>query len=201
MNTMNGKQVNLDLHNQNVNIAKQISGLESGAEIYDMSGNSMAKIVAREKFNDSVDQMIEKLDKHENLLKKYHEELVSDMNQLEICPVYDNILIKQYDTNPFQQIKRDEKSGLIIDTAGLRPIYKAKEDGQWHEEEEIIKVGVVIEAGPDCKYIKNGDVVFYLKNSALPIPFYKLGFYKINEHNVQAVVNSDLTKRFKENDR
>jgi hypothetical protein len=55
MNTMNGKQVNLDLHNQNVNIAKQISGLESGAEIYDMSGNSMTKITAREKFNDSVD--------------------------------------------------------------------------------------------------------------------------------------------------
>ena len=200
MNTMNGKQVNLDLHNQNVNIAKQISGLESGAEIYDMSGNSITKIAAREKFNDSVDQMNEKLDKHENLLKKYHEELVSDMNQLEICPVYDNILIKQYDTNPFQQIKRDEKSGLIIDTGGLLPEYKAKEDGQQHEEEEIIKVGVVIEAGPDCKYIKNGDVVFYLKNSALPIPFYKLGFYKINEHNVQAVVNSDLTKRFKEND-
>lgn len=197
MSRINGKEVNLDLNNQNVNLAKEVVGLESDAQIVDLNGNDLNKQVAVEKFNDSVDQMTEKINKHEELLKRYHDELVSDMKELEICPIFDNLLVKPYESNPFQRIIRDEKTGLIIDTGGYTPEYKSKEDGEWHESEQYITVAIVIEAGPDCKYVRTGDVVFYLKSSAYPIPFYKQGFYKVNEHNISAVVNESLTKRFK----
>jgi len=44
----------------------------------------------------------ESLDKHEELLKKYHDEMVSDLNQCEIVPAFSNVLIKPFDSNPFQ---------------------------------------------------------------------------------------------------
>lgn len=45
--------------------------------------------------------------------------------------------------------------------------------GKIEEEEERIVTGVVQEIGPEVKYLKEGDVVFYQKVSACPIPFFK----------------------------
>ena len=42
------------------------------------------------------------------------------------------LIIKE---NPFQRIKRDEDSGLIIDLGGMKPQYKSNETGEWEEEE------------------------------------------------------------------
>mgnify|MGYP006988889801 FL=1 len=87
--------------------------------------------------------------------------------------------------------------GLIIDLGGMKPQYKSNETGEWEEEESFIHVGAVFDAGPECKWIKDGDIVMWTKPSEMPIPFYRQNIYMIPEQRVLCVVNSGLTDRFK----
>lgn len=194
----NGIEVNL-AKTKNVKLAEQTVGLESGASIFQMgnapSVEELAKDKAREKFNDQVDEYVDKLNKHQELLDKYKEEVVGDLNKLEICPLYEGILIKPFAENPFQRIKRE--GNLIVDLGGQKPTYKSHDTGEWEEEEQFIHVGLVIETGPAVKYIKSGDVVMWRKPSETPVPFYKQGYVLVNEHSIMTTVNEGLTERFK----
>ena len=86
--------------------------------------------------------------------------------------------------------------GLIIDCGGLAPEYKNTDNGATEEEEQFIKVGVIQEVGPECKWCKPDDTIFYTKPSAVPVPFYKQGLQLVCENRVLAVVNEGLTERF-----
>lgn len=109
-------------------------------------------------------------------------------------PLYRYILIKPFDENPFQQIKRE--GNIITDLGGQKPIYKSQETGMWEEEESYVHVGLVWEVGPETKYVKEGDVVMYNINSEVPVPFYKQGLVIVDECRITAVVNEDLKNRF-----
>ena len=176
-----------------LNVANKVSEGEIFAD--DRKLDELADMDRRSKLQQMINDKVEDLNKHEDLLKKYHEEMVSDLNQCEIVPAYSNVLIKPFDSNPFQQIK---KSGnLIIDTGGYTPEYKSTDSGEWEEEKQTIGVATVIEVGPECKYVRPGDCVFYQNITSIPIPFYKQGFYSINEHSIMQIVNVGLTERFK----
>lgn len=176
-----------------LNVANKVSEGEIFAD--DRNLDELADIDRRSKLQQMINDKVEDLNKHEDLLKKYHEEMISDLNQCEIVPAYSNVLIKPFDSNPFQQIK---KSGnLIIDTGGYTPEYKSTDSGEWEEEKQTIGVATVIEVGPECKYVRPGDCVFYQNITSIPIPFYKQGFYSINEHSIMQIVNVGLTERFK----
>lgn len=176
-----------------LNVANKVSEGEIFAD--DRNLDELADIDRRSKLQQMINDKVEDLNKHEDLLKKYHEEMVSDLNQCEIVPAYSNVLIKPFDSNPFQQIK---KSGnLIIDTGGYTPEYKSTDSGEWEEEKQTIGVATVIEVGPECKYVRPGDCVFYQNITSIPIPFYKQGFYSINEHSIMQIVNVGLIERFK----
>lgn len=116
------------------------------------------------------------------------------MNGLEIMPMGSYALIKPFEQNPFQKITVT-KSGIITDLGGLTPEYKSHETGDQEKEQQFIKVGTVIEIGPKCEFLKEGDLVFYTIASEMMVPFYKLGFVTVAEQRIMAVVNSDLTKR------
>ncbi len=193
----NGIEINANT--KNVNLAKEVVGIESGAQIFQMgdapSVEELAKDKAREEFNNKVDEYVEKLDKHAELLDQYREEMTSDLEKLEIVPLYEGILIKPFEENPFQRIKRE--GNLIVDLGGQKPEYKSNHTGEWEEEEQFIHTGVVIEAGPTAKFIKSGDVVMWRKPSETPVPFYKQGFVLVNEHSIMTVVNEGLEERFK----
>ena len=60
------------------------------------------------------------------------------------------------------------------------------------EAEQYIKVGIVIEAGPECKWIKNGDTVMWPLPAEIVIPFYNFGFRLVPEHRMLCVINDDL---------
>jgi hypothetical protein len=107
-------------------------------------------------------------------------------------------LLKPFEENPFQRIVRDSKSGLILDLGGQHPEYKNTDNGQIEEEESFIKVGVVQEVGPECKYCIPGDTIMYTKNQEVPVPFYKQGLVLVNEMRIIVVINEGLTKRFNE---
>lgn len=192
MSRINDREVHMQ-ENSVLNVARSVSSGDIFGNDRDL--DKLAEQDKKSKLNQAIHDKQESLSKHEELLKQYHDEMVSDLNDCEIMPVFSNILIKPYSTNPFQKI---EKVGnLIVDTGGYTPEYKSNETGEWEEMEQDIQVANVIEVGPECKYVKPGDAVFYRKISAIPIPFYKLGFYTINEHSVFQIVNVGLTKRLK----
>lgn len=193
MPTINGKQVHMQDASK-LHVASQIS---PNGDIFadDKMLDKMADSDKRTKLQQMINDKQESLDKHEDLLKKYHEEMVSDLNQCEIKPTYSNVLIKPFDSNPFQQIKK--VGNLIVDTGGYTPEYKSNDTGEWEEQEQGMLVATVVEIGPDCTNVKPGDAVFYGRHSAMPIPFYKQGFYSINEHSILQIVNVGLTERFK----
>ena len=188
------------VRSDNEKIARAVTGLESGAEHFTMGSaeivDDMIKKQAAAKFNEKVDEYQEKLDAHAKEVAENQEKF--DISKLEIKPLYEGVLIKPFAQNPFQRIKRDAASGLILDTGGLAPIIKHNEDGEFHEEEQFIHVGTVVEVGPSCMYVKEGDIVFWRKPSETPIPFYKQGLIQVNEHSIMTVVNESLQARFDE---
>ena len=148
------------------------------------------------KVNEEIDSFAEKFEKHSTNLTEFADKVNKNVENIEIMPIGNYVLCKQFDENPFQRIVRDSKSGLILDLGGMKPEYKNTDNGQIEEEEQFIKVGVIQEVGPECKWCQPGDTIFYTKPSAVPVPFYKQGLQLVCENRVLAVVNEGLTERF-----
>lgn len=172
---------------------------ETTSRIMALDGTTADDVIEkrnREKFNNLVDEYVDRFEKHSTNLDKFAEKINENVETIEIMPIGNNLIVKPFTDNPFQRIVRDNKSGLIIDLGGQHPQYKNTDNGQIEEEESFIKVGVVQEVGYKCEAVVPGDTVFYTKPSAVPIPFYKQGLEYINENRVMAIVNSGLTERF-----
>ena len=180
-------------------LAMNLAG-ESTSRIMALDGTTAEDVVRQrktEKFNDMVDAYAEKFNEHSAKVEEFAQKINENVNNIEIMPLGNYVLVKQFEENPFQRIVKSD-SGLIIDTGGLAPQYKNTDNGQIEEEEAFILVGVVQEVGPECKYLKPGDAVFYPKPASIPVPFYKQKLIQVNETRVLAVVNEGLTDRFNE---
>ena len=174
---------------------------ESTTRVMALDGTTAEDVINKrntEKFNEQVDKWNEKFEEHTSNLTEFADRMNKGVENIEIMPIGNYILIKPFAENPFQRIVRDSKSGLILDTGGLHPEYKNTDNGEIEEEEQFIKVGVVQEVGPECKWIKSDDVVFATKVSLVPVPFYKQDLQLLCENRVLAVVNENLTARFNE---
>jgi hypothetical protein len=185
---------------ENEKIAMRVAG-ESTSRITTLDGRSAEDIIEErnvKKFNEQVDNFAEKFEKHSTNLTEFADKVNKNVENIEIMPIGNYVLCKQFDENPFQRIVRDSKSGLILDLGGMKPEYKNTDNGQIEEEEQFIKVGVIQEVGPECKWCQPGDTIFYTKPSAVPVPFYKQGLQLVCENRVLAVVNEQLSTRFEE---
>ena len=191
---------------ENEKIAMRVAG-ESTSRITTLDGRSAEEIIEErnaKKVNEEIDSFAEKFEKHSTNLTEYANKVNKNVENIEIMPIGNYVLCKQFDENPFQRIVRDSKSGLILDLGGMKPEYlggmkpeyKNTDNGQIEEEEQFIKVGVIQEVGPECKWCQPGDTIFYTKPSAVPVPFYKQGLQLVCENRVLAVVNEGLTERF-----
>lgn len=179
-------------------LAMDLAG-ESTTRIVALDGTTAEDVINKrktEKFNDMVDAYTEKFEKHSANIQEFASKINDNVQNIEIMPLGTYVLVKEFAENPFQRIVRDSKSGLIIDTGGLAPQYKNTDKGEIEEEEQFIKVGVVQEVGPECRYLQPGDAIFYSKPSAVPVPFYKQQLIQVNETRVLAIVNEKLTERF-----
>lgn len=193
--------VRLNLTN-NEKMAREIVGKESNATHFNASDN-IESLIEKEKatkFNELVNEKLEKMSKQEELLKEYKESLKDTINKSEIKPMMQRILVRPFKANPFQQIKISE-GGIITDTGDLTPESFSNDTGRWEELEREILVGAVYDVGPCCKYLKEGDVVYFSKSSMIPVPFFKQDLYTVGEQQVIAVVNEGLTERFKNDGR
>ena len=183
---------------QNEKLAREATGLEGGAKHFVLNEKSADETIRRsaaEKFNTQVDEYVEKFNKHAENLQEYAKNVKENMNNLEIKAIYNYALIKPFSENPFQRIVVNE-SGLIVDLGGAKPTFKNPDNGQFEEEENLIHVGTVIDAGPKCEYLKEGDVVMWTKPSEVPVPFFRQGLVLVNENRIMVVINEGLTDRF-----
>lgn len=183
--------------NQNKKLAREVGTEESSHFI--VNDNATTQLLTEEikqEYNEKVDEYVGKLDSHTNLLEEYATQFNDSIGDMEIKAIGNNMIVMPFETNPFQKIKTTD-SGLILNTGGLTPEYKSNESGEIEEEKPFVIPATVIDAGPDCKWVKEGDVVMYTITSVTPIPFFNQNIYYMNESRVMCVINANLTERFK----
>jgi len=179
-------------------IAREVSKVDSNAIFVNMNDKSLdEKIDAhkREKWNDSVQKIEDKFANHEKKLQEAADEYAKNLNEVQIMPIGNYVIVRPFTENPFQKVTVSS-SGLITDLGGMIPEYKNSDSGEYEEAEQVIKVGVVIEAGPECKWLKSGDTIMWTIMSEVVIPFYNFGFRLVNETRAICVINDDLNERF-----
>jgi hypothetical protein len=167
--------------------------------ILDMSGTTAEDVIRKDninKFNKQAEVYSDNFKKHAEELENTVNNLSLNPENLEIMPIGNYVLIKEFKTNPFQ--KMVTQNGIITDLGGAAPVFKNTDNGEYEVEESFILTGAVQEVGPECKWLKPGDAVFYTKPSSVPIPFYKAGLTLVNETRILAVINENLSKRFDE---
>lgn len=191
---------NRPILSNNEKIAMNIAG-DTTTRVMALDGTTAEDVIKQrnvEKFNDMVDEYVDRFEKHSTNLKEFADKINENVNNIEIMPISNYVLVKPFNENPFQRIVRD-KSGLIIDLGGQSPQYKNTDNGKIEEEESFIHVGVIQECGVDCKYCKPGDTVMWTKPSEVPVPFYKQGLFLVNETRIMVVINEGLSERFNKN--
>ncbi len=181
---------------ENEKIARE--SLDTDYTSVNMQENSIDDLIQKEKtrkFNSELEKYNEELDKHNSDFKESQEKVEYDINKAEIKPMFSRILVQPFKVNPFQKMKIE--NGLITDAGGYDLHAQINPNtGKYEEQEQFIVTGCVVEVGPEVKYLKEGDVIFYRKDTAVPVPFFKQGFYSLGESQIIAVVNEGLQDRF-----
>ena len=183
---------------ENEKIAKELLGTDSNFTSVNMKENSLDSLIKKEKarkFNSEVEKYNEKLEQNNKDFKESQDKVEYDISKAEIKPMFSRILVQPFKVNPFQKMKIE--NGLIIDTGGYTPHTQLNEQtGRYEEQKQFIVTGCVVEVGPEVKYLKEGDVIFYRVDTAVPVPFFKQGFISLAENQIIAVVNEGLQDRF-----
>ena len=183
---------------ENEKIAKELLGTDSNFTSVNMKENSLDSLIKEEKarkFNSEVEKYNEKLEQNNKDFEESQDKVEYDISKAEIKPMFSRILVQPFKVNPFQKMKVE--NGLIIDTGGYTPHTQLNEQtGRYEEQKQFIVTGCVVEVGPEVKYLKEGDVIFYRVDTAVPVPFFKQGFVSLAESQIIAVVNEGLQDRF-----
>ena len=112
-------------------------------------------------------------------------------NAKEIMPLYSMVMVEMYEENPYE--RKETETGLKL-TGDLR---ENEDTGNIEKSEFFVRVARVVEAGPDCKYVRSGDDVLVDTRSIRPIRFMDNMFWNTAEQNLVAVINEGLNERFK----
>lgn len=196
VNNKNMDNVRLNL-TENEKVAQVALGLGDHMK-FNMQENNLNTLINREKankFNDQVDAYNEALNENNKKTEQAQSELPYDIEKAELKPMFSRIIVKPLAHNPFQKIEM--RGSLIVDAGGYTPHAELNPvSGKYEEQKEFIVTGCVVEVGPDVKYLKEGDVVYYRRDTVVPVPFFKQGFVSLSENQVIAAVNEGLTERF-----
>ena len=183
---------------ENERIAANALGLDSNYTSINMNEQSIDKVIQKErtnKFNDELEQYSTKLEENNKTLEEAQNQVAYDINKVEIKPMYQRVILKPFKVNPFQ--KMEVKGGIIVDAGGYTPHAELNPmTGKYEEQKQLIVTGCVIEVGPEVKYLKEGDVVYYRVDTSVPVPFLKQGLVSVSETQISAVVAESLTERF-----
>lgn len=196
VNNVNMNDVRLDL-TENEKLAQAAIGLGDHLK-FNMQENNIDTLIKKEKankFNSQVDAYKEALEENNKKTEQAQKEVQYDIEKAELKPMFSRIIVKPLAHNPFQKVQM--QGSLIVDAGGYTPHAELNPiSGQYEEQKEFIVTGCVIEVGPETKYLKEGDVVYYRRDTVVPVPFFKQGLVSLAENQVIAVVNEGLTERF-----
>lgn len=125
------------------------------------------------------------------LEKEKQAELDAKLQTLEILPMFNKIIILPYPRNPYKKVMN---GSIIVDYNGdfLNP-----DSGEKDTLKEFVGCAKIIEIGPEVKYLKVGDDVFYDTRTVYPCPFLSLGYLTTQENAILCVLNDGLKLRFK----
>lgn len=196
VNNENMDNVRLNL-TENEKVAQVALGFGDHMK-FNMQENNLNTLINREKankFNDQVDAYNEALNENNKKTEQAQSELPYDIEKAELKPMFSRIIVKPLAHNPFQKIEM--RGSLIVDAGGYTPHAELNPvSGKYEEQKEFIVTGCVVEVGPDVKYLQEGDVVYYRRDTVVPVPFFKQGLVSLAENQVIAAVNEGLTERF-----
>lgn len=197
VNNENMDNVRLNL-TENEKVAQVALGLGDHMK-FNMQENNLNTLINREKankFNNQVDAYNEALNENNKKTEQAQSELPYDIEKAELKPMFSRIIVKPLAHNPFQKIEM--RGSLIVDAGGYTPHAELNPvSGKYEEQKEFIVTGCVVEVGPDVKYLQEGDVIYYRRDTVVPVPFFKQGLVSLAENQVIAAVNEGLTERFK----
>lgn len=126
--------------------------------------------------------------------KAKQKEIEAKLERLEILPLGSRIILLPYVKNPYRKVVSE--GGILIDYDGS---FVNPDTGEKDKLPQGIVCGQVIEVGPECKWVKPGDDIYYDSRTTLPIPFYSQGYHTLAEQQVLCVLNESLKERFKMN--
>lgn len=182
----------------NEKLAVNALGTDVERATINMSENTIDNLIQKEntaKFNNQLEQYKAQLEENKKTLDEAQSQVQYDINQAEIKPMFSRILVKPFKVNPFQRMER--AGSIIVNAGGYTPHAEINPmTGKYEEQKQFIVTGCVVEVGPDTKYLREGDVIYYRVDTSVPVPFLAQGFISLDEKQVIAVVNEGLTERF-----
>ena len=127
-------------------------------------------------------------------LKEIHlakqKEIEERLEGLELIPNGNRLVLMPYPRNPYVKVMTE--SGIFIEPNGT---YFNTDTGEFDEADELVACAKVIEVGPEVKYVKIGDDVYYDSRTAYPLPFMNLGYKVTSEPQIVAIINNELKIR------
>lgn len=128
------------------------------------------------------------------LQKKKQQELDNKLATLEMLPLGNKVILLPYPVNPYKKVMQ---GSIIVDYSGQ---FNNPDTGEKDKMEPLVSCAKVIEVGSECQFLKPDDDVYYLPNTAYPIPFMSLGYKLTSEPQILCVLNEGLKERFKMNE-
>jgi len=160
----------------------------AGAKSLDDATREKAVEIFNENFDKKKTAVQENIDRELAEAKRMTEK----MDSMEIVPLGTYVLVRPYAKNPFEKIV--EEGGIIIATPDGS--FKNPDTGEQDTEYNLSVQADVIEVGPACKYVKEGDIVYYRRACGVPIPFFRQGFEVVAEQQIHVVINEGIKERF-----
>ena len=123
--------------------------------------------------------------------KNKQEEINAKLQTLELIPMGNKVMFQAYPQNPYRKIM---EGSIIVEFDGS---FKNPDSGEWDKQKELVGCAKVLEVGPEVKYIKPGDDIYYDTRTCYPVPFMSLGYQMTSEPQVLCILNEGLKDRFK----
>ena len=127
------------------------------------------------------------------LEKQKQEELNQKLQTLEILPMLNKVILLPYPVNPY---RKSLEGNIIVDYVGS---FKNPDSGEMDTLKQLVGCAKIIEVGPEVKYLKPGDDVYYDTRTTYPVPFMSQGYQLTSEPQILCVLNESLKERFKMN--
>ena len=125
------------------------------------------------------------------LEKEKQEELNAKLQTLEMLPMFNKVIILPYPNNPY---KKSIQGSIIVEYNGD---FMNPDSGEKDKLQELVACAKVIEVGPECKYLKPGDDIYYDPRTCYPVPFMSLGYKLTTETQILCMLNESLKERLK----